>query len=60
MLKSKGSMVYIGSWRAMIDRSSPSVDGIKGTDKGRTAWFLWRSAYWGMAMSWRNRVLLLV
>ena len=59
-LRSAGSMVYLGNWRAMIDRTAPDVAGVKGKDAGVSAWFLWRSAYWGMTMSWRNRFLLSV
>lgn len=58
-LQNRGSMVYLGSWKAMVDRTASDVTGPKGKDTGMSAWVLWRSAYWGMTMSWRNRFLLL-
>jgi NADH dehydrogenase FAD-containing subunit len=43
-LKNKGSMVYLGQWRGLLDRSADDVEGVKGTVKGLGAWFMWRSA----------------
>ncbi|CED84972.1 NADH-dehydrogenase (ubiquinone) [Phaffia rhodozyma] len=59
ILRNKGSMVYLGSWRAIIDRTATNVSGPKGEVTGLSAWFLWRSAYWSMS-SWRNRLLMSV
>ncbi|KAI9847313.1 MAG: hypothetical protein M1837_002900 [Sclerophora amabilis] len=50
--KNLGAMAYLGSRRAAVGT---------GNDKeitGRAAWLLWRSAYVGLAVSWRNRILI--
>ncbi|GJN92748.1 hypothetical protein Rhopal_005786-T1 [Rhodotorula paludigena] len=54
----RGTMAYIGSWNAIVDRTQAS-GGPSGELTGRTAWLLWRSAYLYQAMSLRNMVSLL-
>jgi len=51
-----GSMAYLGDWRAVYDRTS-AQSGPKTTETGRVAWLLWRSAYFSMTLSWRNKIL---
>jgi NADH dehydrogenase FAD-containing subunit len=45
----KGSMAYIGGWKAVVDMQ-------KSNHKGMLGWFIWRSAYMSMASSWRNKI----
>ncbi|KAG5639093.1 hypothetical protein H0H81_007037 [Sphagnurus paluster] len=52
--KNFGSMAYIGNWRAIYDRSGTS-DGFMSKESGRVAWLLWRSAYFTMTLSVRNK-----
>jgi NADH dehydrogenase FAD-containing subunit len=40
--------------KAIYDRSG-AENGIKTKESGRVAWLLWRSAYFTMTLSWRNR-----
>jgi NADH dehydrogenase FAD-containing subunit len=71
VFQNQGSLAYIGDWfvsyntkelgssplpfrRAIYDRSS-AEKGIKTKESGRVAWLLWRSAYFTMTLSWRNR-----
>ncbi|KII91687.1 hypothetical protein PLICRDRAFT_38509 [Plicaturopsis crispa FD-325 SS-3] len=54
--ESKGSLAYIGDWRAIYDRSS-AESGPKTKESGRVAWLLWRSAYFTMTLSLRNKIL---
>ncbi|GAA5968062.1 hypothetical protein JCM3765_003570 [Sporobolomyces pararoseus] len=53
----RGTMAYIGGWTGVLDRSK-ATHGPKGELEGRAAWLAWRSMYFSMAMSWRNRMLL--
>ena len=53
--KYHGSMAYIGGWRAIVDQTRAPT-GIKG--RGWWAWVFWRSAYFSMAVSWRNKALI--
>lgn len=46
-------MAYIGDWNAILDRTS--ADGVKTKESGRVAWILWRSAYFTMTLSMRNK-----
>ncbi|KAK4689155.1 NADH:quinone reductase (non-electrogenic), partial [Tremellales sp. Uapishka_1] len=55
--KNRGSMVFIGDYRAMVDRSKDSVEGPKSRLAGISAWILWRSYYMMLAMGWRNKLL---
>jgi NADH dehydrogenase FAD-containing subunit len=55
----QGSMAYIGDWKAIYDRSSAET-GPKMKESGRMAWLLWRSAYFTMTLSWRNKILVAV
>lgn len=57
-----GSMAYIGGWQAVLDLKLPS-HGERGQQRaihesGRLAWLFWRSAYFSMAVSWRNKILI--
>ncbi|KAJ8596882.1 NDE1, mitochondrial external NADH dehydrogenase [Rhizopogon salebrosus TDB-379] len=51
----KGSLAYLGDWKAIYDRSS--ADTVKTKESGRLAWLLWRSAYFTMTLSIRNKIL---
>ncbi|ESK97028.1 hypothetical protein Moror_6385 [Moniliophthora roreri MCA 2997] len=53
----KGSLAYIGDWKAIYDRSAVDKDGPLSKESGRTAWLLWRSAYFTMTLSVRNKIL---
>ncbi|EKM78363.1 NDE2, mitochondrial external NADH dehydrogenase [Agaricus bisporus var. burnettii JB137-S8] len=57
----QGSLAYIGNWNAIYDRSSTLPEGEKdkfmSKETGRVAWLLWRSAYFTMTLSWRNKIL---
>eukprot|EP01088_Endostelium_zonatum_P013692 TRINITY_DN2844_c0_g1_i1.p1 TRINITY_DN2844_c0_g1~~TRINITY_DN2844_c0_g1_i1.p1 ORF type:complete len:730 (-),score=173.64 TRINITY_DN2844_c0_g1_i1:36-2225(-) len=48
--KHLGSFAYIGSDRAVGEFSN------KYTVQGIGAWWLWRSVYWSMQYSWKNKV----
>ncbi|KAF8843478.1 NDE1, mitochondrial external NADH dehydrogenase [Paxillus ammoniavirescens] len=52
----QGSMAYLGDWKAIYDRSTAET-GIKTKESGRLAWLLWRSAYFTMTLSIRNKIL---
>jgi len=56
VFQNQGSLAYIGDWKAIYDRSG-AENGIKTKESGRVAWLLWRSAYFTMTLSWRNRIL---
>ncbi|CAG8825490.1 9505_t:CDS:2, partial [Racocetra persica] len=49
-----GSMVYIGEHEAMLDLTSTNV---KAKERGTFAWLFWRSAYFTMTVSLRNKIL---
>ncbi|KIJ37058.1 hypothetical protein M422DRAFT_69478 [Sphaerobolus stellatus SS14] len=51
-----GSLAYLGDWKAIYDRSG-SQKGPKTKEAGRFAWLLWRSAYFSMSLSLRNKIL---
>ncbi|KAJ6481786.1 NDE1, mitochondrial external NADH dehydrogenase [Mycena sanguinolenta] len=51
-----GSLAYIGDWKAIYDNSGKE-DNIISKESGRVAWLLWRSAYFTMTLSWRNKIL---
>ncbi|KAH9923063.1 pyridine nucleotide-disulfide oxidoreductase-domain-containing protein [Fomitopsis serialis] len=48
-----GSLAYIGDWQAVYDRTR--TEKAKGKEAGRFAWLLWRSAYFTMTLSWKNK-----
>ncbi|KAF8964751.1 pyridine nucleotide-disulfide oxidoreductase-domain-containing protein [Flammula alnicola] len=58
--QNRGSLAYIGNWKAIYDRSAgkESEEGFMQKETGRTAWLLWRSAYFTMALSTRNKILI--
>ncbi|KAK9475948.1 hypothetical protein V1514DRAFT_338343 [Lipomyces japonicus] len=47
----RGIMAYLGGWRAIMQGSNNEV-------KGRTAWLLWRGAYFSMSVSIKNKILI--
>ncbi|KZT04901.1 FAD/NAD(P)-binding domain-containing protein [Laetiporus sulphureus 93-53] len=51
-----GSLAYIGDWQAVYDRTS-AAKGPKTKETGRLAWLLWRSAYFTMTLSLKNKIL---
>ncbi|KAF9453319.1 NDE1, mitochondrial external NADH dehydrogenase [Macrolepiota fuliginosa MF-IS2] len=57
----RGSLAYIGNWKAIYDRTSglpeEEKDKFMSKETGRLAWLLWRSAYFTGTLSWRNRIL---
>lgn len=53
--KDHGSMVFIGDYRAMVDRSKSKDDGPRARLSGFVAWVVWRSYYVTLAMGWRNK-----
>ncbi|EIN05070.1 FAD/NAD(P)-binding domain-containing protein [Punctularia strigosozonata HHB-11173 SS5] len=55
--KNRGSLAYIGGWQALVDRTS-AASGLKGGNAGRMAWLIWRSAYFTMSVSVRNKILI--
>ena len=52
--KSLGIMAYLGSAKALLQRDSGLVKGIRG----RTAWLIWRGAYLTKSVSWKNKILI--
>ncbi|KAI0711767.1 FAD/NAD-P-binding domain-containing protein [Fomitopsis betulina] len=50
-----GSLAYVGGWQAVYDRTH--AETAKGKEAGRFAWLLWRSAYFTMTLSVRNKIL---
>ncbi|KAH6910700.1 nad(p)h dehydrogenase b1 [Coprinopsis sp. MPI-PUGE-AT-0042] len=57
--QNNGSLAYIGDWKAIYDRTdgNGNGDGVLSKETGRVAWLLWRSAYFTMTLSWRNKIL---
>ncbi len=53
----RGSMVYAGGWRALVDFTSAELKG-PGRLKGRFAWLLWRTSYWTQQVSLKNKLLI--
>ncbi|KAJ8101244.1 pyridine nucleotide-disulfide oxidoreductase-domain-containing protein [Lipomyces tetrasporus] len=51
VFNNRGIMAYIGGWRAVVQGNSGEV-------KGRTAWLLWRGAYFSMSVSIKNKILI--
>ncbi|KAJ7057162.1 FAD/NAD(P)-binding domain-containing protein [Mycena amicta] len=54
--ENQGSLAYLGDWKAIYDKGSDK-DKIMSKESGRVAWLLWRSAYFTMTLSWRNKIL---
>ncbi|KAJ7291043.1 NDE1, mitochondrial external NADH dehydrogenase [Mycena rebaudengoi] len=54
--ENQGSLAYIGDWKAIYDNSGKD-DKLISKESGRVAWLLWRSAYFTMTLSWRNKIL---
>lgn len=50
--KHKGAMAYIGDWKALVEAPHSYKGG------GRLSWLIWRSAYFTMTVSWRNKILI--
>ncbi|KAJ6591186.1 NDE1, mitochondrial external NADH dehydrogenase [Mycena vulgaris] len=55
--ENQGSLAYIGDWKAIYDNSGKDDKIIPNKESGRVAWLLWRSAYFTMTLSWRNKIL---
>ncbi|KAI9492404.1 FAD/NAD-P-binding domain-containing protein [Zychaea mexicana] len=55
IFKNRGMMAYIGSSEALVDMSSVHE---RAKQSGHLAWYLWRSAYFGMTVSTRNKLLI--
>eukprot|EP01060_Flectonema_neradi_P000782 TRINITY_DN10484_c0_g1_i1.p1 TRINITY_DN10484_c0_g1~~TRINITY_DN10484_c0_g1_i1.p1 ORF type:complete len:453 (+),score=63.81 TRINITY_DN10484_c0_g1_i1:41-1360(+) len=58
---SLGSMAMLGGWRAVADFShvgSPGKQSNIGSVTGKTAFLLWRTAYWGRQVSLVNKILI--
>ncbi|KAF7329946.1 FAD/NAD(P)-binding domain-containing protein [Mycena kentingensis (nom. inval.)] len=59
--ENQGSLAYLGDWKAIYDRtgstSKTTEEKLLNTESvnGRVAWLLWRSAYFTMTLSWRNK-----
>lgn len=55
MNQDRGTLAYIGGTAALYRAPSPlpNITGVLG-------WFTWKSAYWSMQLSWRNRAMLTV
>ncbi|KAH8833800.1 hypothetical protein DL96DRAFT_1666819 [Flagelloscypha sp. PMI_526] len=53
---SQGSLAYIGNWKAIYDGPSSNNTRVS-QETGRLAWLLWRSAYFTMTLSARNKIL---
>ncbi|KAJ3313064.1 hypothetical protein HDU76_002732, partial [Blyttiomyces sp. JEL0837] len=55
-----GSLAYIGKWKALVDTRLPSEAEPKSLlafvpNTGVAAWLFWRSAYFTMSVSWKNK-----
>ncbi len=55
VFKNRGMMAYLGNWKAIADLKSTSHHT---PQSGRLAWLLWRSAYFVMTVSLRNKILI--
>jgi NADH dehydrogenase FAD-containing subunit len=51
--KNRGMLSYVGGWKAVADLGPGSFSG-----SGRVSWLLWRSAYFVMTVSVRNKILI--
>lgn len=50
--KYRGTMAYIGDWKGVIDPPGP------WKESGYLAWLIWRSAYFTMTVSLKNKILI--
>ena len=58
---SLGSMAMLGGWRAVADFSHVGMKGKEqnmGSVTGQAAFVLWRTAYWGKQVSFKNKILI--
>lgn len=55
VFNNRGMMAYLGGWRAIADFQAGSH---RFPGSGRIAWFFWRSAYFVMTVSLRNKILI--
>ncbi|KAI0795504.1 NDE1, mitochondrial external NADH dehydrogenase [Abortiporus biennis] len=53
--RNAGSLAYLGDWQAVYDATE--VEHVNTSGAGRTAWLLWRSAYFTRTVSIRNKIL---
>jgi NADH dehydrogenase FAD-containing subunit len=51
-----GSMAYIGDWKAIVDLKGKNDS--RGQLSGAAAWLFWRSAYFTMSVSTKNKILI--
>ena len=56
VFKDVGALAYIGSWRAIARLQFTEERNVN--KQGILAWFIWRSAYMTMSVSWRNKILI--
>lgn len=54
VFKNLGTLAYVGDWKALYQPGSGD-SGFMQKESGRIAWLLWRSAYFTMTLSWRNK-----
>ncbi|KAF5365327.1 hypothetical protein D9758_005414 [Tetrapyrgos nigripes] len=53
----QGSLAYIGDWKAIYEGPEGREGKPFSQEYGRLAWLLWRSAYFTMTLSVKNKVL---
>jgi NADH dehydrogenase FAD-containing subunit len=65
--KDMGSMAYVGGWTAIASLRKPLATKSSSTssdadnkisESGILAWLFWRSAYFTMSVSWKNKILI--
>jgi NADH dehydrogenase FAD-containing subunit len=65
--KDMGSMAYVGGWTAIASLRKPLTTTLssgssntnnKISESGILAWLFWRSAYFTMSVSWKNKILI--
>jgi NADH dehydrogenase FAD-containing subunit len=52
-----GSMAYVGGWTAVLDMKGVATNEPAG-NAGPLAWLFWRSAYFTMSVSMKNKILI--
>jgi NADH dehydrogenase FAD-containing subunit len=54
-----GWLLTLPCRKAIYDRTGTGAgeDGFMSKETGKMAWLLWRSAYFTMTLSWRNKIL---
>jgi NADH dehydrogenase FAD-containing subunit len=50
-------MAYTGGWSALVDFTGANKDKAVAVE-GKVAWLLWRSAYFTMSVSFKNKILI--